>query len=125
MSNIFLDTHLEYFSRHGVPDIVVARILYMNACARVLLIIERGYVFLPRVCTRTGHLVTRPGPLPLALPLPLVDRGILSVGPAIRICIRIRVRIRIRIRICICIRIRTCICIGIRSTWLDFAPAAR
>ena len=38
----FLNTHLVCFSRHGVLDIVIARILYMIAHARVLLMIERG-----------------------------------------------------------------------------------
>ena len=38
----FLYTHLVCFSRHSVLDIVIARILYLIAHARVLLMIERG-----------------------------------------------------------------------------------
>ena len=38
----FLYTHLVYFSCHGVLNIVIARILYLIAHARVLLMIERG-----------------------------------------------------------------------------------
>ena len=63
-----LNTHLVCFSRHGVLDIVIARILYMIAHARILLMIERGcyalFLFLPESARGPRHLVTRPGPLP-------------------------------------------------------------
>ena len=68
----FLNTHLVCFSRHGVLDIVIARIVYLIAHARVLLMIERGcyalfssFCFLPESARGPRHLVTRPGPLPL------------------------------------------------------------
>ena len=66
----FLYTHLVCFSRHSVLDIVIARILYLIAHARVLLMIERGcydffsYSFSPESARGPGHLATRPGPLP-------------------------------------------------------------
>jgi len=55
----FLNTHLVCFSRHGVLDIVIARILYMFAHARVMLMSERScfalfsVLFPSRVRTRT------------------------------------------------------------------------
>ena len=69
----FLYTHLVCFSRHSVLDIVIARILYLIAHARVLLMIERGcyalfsffLFFFPESARGPRHLVTRPGPLPL------------------------------------------------------------
>ena len=68
----FLYTHLVCFSRHSVIDIVIARILYLIAHARVLLMIERGcyalfsFVFFFTESARgPRHLVTRPGSLPL------------------------------------------------------------
>ena len=69
----FLYTHLVCFSRHSVLDIVTARILYLIALARVLLMIERGcyalffffLFFFPESARGPTHLVTRPGLLPL------------------------------------------------------------
>ena len=55
----FLYTHLVCFSRHGVLDIAIARILYLIAHARALSMIERGCYALfslflfPPVRTRT------------------------------------------------------------------------
>ena len=66
----FLYTHLVCFSRHSVLDIVIARILYLIAHARVLLMIERGLYVIAR---GPRHLVTRPGPLPLPLKQSLLE----------------------------------------------------
>ena len=63
------------FSRQGVLDMIIARILFMIAHARVLLMIERGFYALflfPGSARGPRHLVTRPGPL-LSLPLPLAQ----------------------------------------------------
>ena len=42
IDQFFLCTHLVCLSRHGDLDIVIARILYLIAHARVLVMIERG-----------------------------------------------------------------------------------
>ena len=61
----FLYTHLVCFSRHSVLDIVIARILYLIAHARILLMIERGCYalfsfsfFFPESARGPRHLVT-------------------------------------------------------------------